>query len=71
MKTSVFITNLEQYTNGRLVGQWVDLPFTDEQWSEIYKASRELTTGNWKMTGKFSKRYNDVRDNRTFKGTQF
>lgn len=41
MKTSVFITNLEAYNNGRLVGEWVELPFTDEQWGEIYQAIGE------------------------------
>lgn len=34
---SVFLTNLGKYNEGELVGEWVDLPVSDEELQEVYK----------------------------------
>ncbi len=31
----IFITNLTQYNEGRLIGQWVELPCTEEQLQDV------------------------------------
>lgn len=35
MKINGFITNLEAYNNGRLIGEWVEFPITAEEETEI------------------------------------
>ena len=34
---SVFITNLGKYNEGYLIGEWVDLPTTEEELEEVFK----------------------------------
>lgn len=34
---SIFITNLGKYNEGELVGEWVDLPITDDELSKVLK----------------------------------
>ncbi|MBO4542672.1 MAG: antirestriction protein ArdA [Bacteroidales bacterium] len=34
---SVFLTNLGKYNEGELVGEWVDLPVSDDELQEVYK----------------------------------
>lgn len=36
-KLSVYITNLGKYNEGELVGEWVDLPVSEEELDEVYK----------------------------------
>lgn len=33
---SIFITNLGKYNEGELIGEWVNLPATDEELDEVY-----------------------------------
>jgi antirestriction protein len=38
----IFITNLTEYNQGRLVGQWVELPCTEEELKDIMSRHRIL-----------------------------
>lgn len=33
----IFITNLGKYTEGHLIGEWVELPATEEELEEVYE----------------------------------
>lgn len=35
MKTTGYITNLGAYTNGRLIGEWVNFPITEEETTAV------------------------------------
>ena len=48
----VYLTNLGKYNEGELVGEWVDLPVSDEELSNIYKRigisfDEPDENGNW------------------------
>ncbi len=34
---NIYLTNLSAYNNGQLVGEWLELPFTPQQYSECLK----------------------------------
>ena len=34
---NIYLTNLSAYNNGQLVGEWMELPFTPQQYSECLK----------------------------------
>ena len=36
-KLSIYITNLGKYNEGALVGEWVDLPISDEELQDVYR----------------------------------
>lgn len=37
MKLEAFITNLGKYNEGELVGEWIELPISDEELDKVYK----------------------------------
>lgn len=38
MTTKIYLTNLSAYNNGVLLGKWLEMPFTAEEWDEAYKS---------------------------------
>ena len=35
MATKLYIANLGKYNEGELVGDWINLPFTDDEWTQL------------------------------------
>lgn len=50
----IFLTNLKEYNNGSLVGQWVDLPVTTE---EFHEALKDIGIGQKDEYGQVAEEY--------------